>query len=48
MTEKGRKFFQSSRLLDIRKLTEHGTIEASLPIRELFDMRAPGEYTVLC
>ncbi len=47
MTEKGKNFFQSSRLLDIRKLTENGTIEASLPIRELFDMRAPGEYTVL-
>ncbi|MGA2030785.1 MAG: hypothetical protein ABSG68_00885 [Thermoguttaceae bacterium] len=47
MTDRGKKFFGHGELLDIRTLQPDEAIEATLPISELFDMRAPGEYTVL-
>ena len=47
MTEKGKNFFGGGTLLEIRALKPGEAITASLPLTELFDMTAPGEYTVL-
>jgi hypothetical protein len=45
--EKGKKFFDSSTRLDVRELQPDRSIEASLPIFELFDFKTSGKYTVL-
>ena len=47
LTDKGKRFFQGGKTLDAHHLKEGETIKATLPIGELFDTRAPGEYTVL-
>ncbi len=47
LTDKGKKFFQSGELLEIRRLEPGETVNASLPLADLFAMRDPGEYTVL-
>jgi hypothetical protein len=47
LTEKGRKFFQSGELLDIRTMKPKETIHSSLSLAQLFAIQAPGEYTVL-
>lgn len=47
MTEKGKKLIQGSRSLEVRTLPRNATIDASLPVTELSEMRASGEYTVL-
>jgi hypothetical protein len=47
LTDKGKKFFQGGTLWKAKHLGQGETIKATLPIGELFDMRAPGEYTVL-
>jgi hypothetical protein len=47
ITEKGRKFFQSSKLLDGLVLQPGDHVEAKLPLSGLFDLRSPSEYNVL-
>ncbi len=47
LTDKGKKFFRTFETLDAQFLDEGETIKATLPIGELFDMHAPGDYTVL-
>jgi hypothetical protein len=47
LTDKGKRFFQGGRTLDGYQLAEGDAIKAILPIRDLFEMHAPGEYTVL-
>jgi hypothetical protein len=47
LTEKGRKFFQSGELLDIRTLKPGEAIETTLPLSELFSVQAHDGYTVL-
>ena len=47
LSEKGKTVFQGGASLDIRELKPQEKIEQSMPINELFDMKAPGEYTVL-
>ena len=45
---KGKAFFQVGKaLLEESGLGRRDTLKESLPIGELFDMSAPGEYTVL-
>ena len=47
MTENGKKFFNSSQLLDVRTLAARDTIDTRVRIKEFFDMRVPGEYTIV-
>jgi hypothetical protein len=47
VTEKGKSFFGSGKILDFQILKPREAIEASFPIGELFDMRFPGDYTIL-
>jgi hypothetical protein len=47
LTDKGKTFFQGGTILSVKCLGQGETIKAILPIAELFDMRAPGEYTLL-
>jgi hypothetical protein len=47
LTDRGERFFQGWRTLDGQILLKGETIKATLPIGDLFDMHAPGEYTVL-
>jgi hypothetical protein len=47
LTDKGKTFFRGGKTLDGQALAKGETIKATLPIGELFEMRAPGEYTVL-
>ena len=47
MTEKGKTLFDGGSVIDTRDSKPNETIEQSIPLAELFDMKAPGEYTVL-
>jgi hypothetical protein len=47
LTDKGKKFFGGGKTIDAHHLKEGETFRATLPLGDLFDMRAPGEYTVL-
>ena len=47
LTEKGKALLQGGTALDARELKPQGKIEAVMPITDLFDMKARGEYTVL-
>jgi hypothetical protein len=46
-TVKGAKFFGSGALLNCRSIKSNDVIGAAFPLTEYFDMKAPGEYTVL-
>ena len=45
LTEKGKMFFQSGNLLDIRALKPGEAVHATLPLSEFFAMQAPGDYS---
>jgi hypothetical protein len=47
MTEKGRHFFDSGTMLDVQGLGPGESIDATLRLDELFEMKTPGEYTIL-
>ena len=47
LTEKGKKFFETGDQLDTRELKPGEAINATLPLSELFDLKTPGQYTVL-
>ena len=47
MTEKGKTFFGGGSAIDTRQLKPKETIDQSIPLVGLFDMKTPGEYTVL-
>ncbi len=47
LTEKGKRFFDGGSAIDTRELQPKETIEQSIPLSELFDMKTPGEYCVL-
>jgi hypothetical protein len=47
LTEKGERSFQGGRTLGGQILLKGNTIKETLPVGDLFDMHAPGEYTVL-
>ena len=47
LTEKGKRFFETGDQLDTRELKPGEAISATLPLSELFDLKTPGQYTVL-
>ena len=47
LTEKGKAFFESRTILDVRYLRPGEAMGGSLRLDELFAIQAPGEYTIL-